>query len=158
MPSSLPHATKVIRLRRISHLLDKAIPIPGTKFRFGLDPILGLLPGGGDTITGALSAYIVVEAARMGVPRPILGQMIGNILLDSLVGLVPVLGDVFDVGWKSNVKNIALLEEYLKLDKTTHKVDRLFLFGLIVLLTSIVIGFGLIAVSVWQWLWQQFGF
>ena len=146
MPPSLPHAAKVTRLRRLSHLLDKAIPIPGTKLRFGLDPIIGLLPGGGDTVTGALSAYIVVEAARMGVPRNILGQMVGNILLDSAVGSIPVLGDLFDVGWKANVKNMVLLEKHLNLNLENKQVDRLFVCGLIAVLTLIIIGFATIAV------------
>jgi hypothetical protein len=151
----MSHAAKVARLRRLSHLLDKAIPIPGTKFRFGLDPIIGLLPGGGDTVTGALSAYIVVEAARMGVPREILLQMVGNILLDSSAGLIPVLGDIFDLGWKSNVKNVALLEKHLKLNPTSDRVDYLFLFGLILILAFIVIGFAAITAFILGWLWQQ---
>jgi hypothetical protein len=151
----MSHAAKVARLRRLSHLLDKAIPIPGTKFRFGLDPIIGLLPGGGDTVTGALSAYIVVEAARMGVPREILLQMVGNILLDYSAGLIPVLGDIFDLGWKSNVKNIALLEKHLKLNPTSDRVDYLFLFGLILILAFIVIGFAAITAFILGWLWQQ---
>ncbi|MEN9870342.1 MAG: hypothetical protein RLZZ171_1330, partial [Cyanobacteriota bacterium] len=69
--------SKLTRLRRVSKILDNAIAIPGTKISFGLDPILGLIPGGGDTITGGIAAYLVVEAARMGVPREILGKMVG---------------------------------------------------------------------------------
>jgi len=68
------------RLRRLSHLLDNAIPIPGTPWRFGLDPVLGLLPGAGDFLGTAFSAYIVLEAARIGIPRSLLGQMVINIL------------------------------------------------------------------------------
>lgn len=85
------------RLRQISHVLDKAIPVPGTKVRIGLDPILGLLPGGGDVLTGLMSVYIVFEGARMGVPAATLGRMGTNIVLDVLTGTVPVLGDLFDV-------------------------------------------------------------
>ena len=144
---------KVNRLRRMSRLLDNAIPIPGTKIRFGLDPILGLLPGGGDTVTGGLSAYIVVEAARMGLPREVLWKMVGNILLDSFAGTIPVLGDLFDVGWKSNVKNIELLDKHLDIAETS-KSDRLFLIGLILLLTLIVLGFAAITVFTVTWLWN----
>ncbi len=78
-----PRQRKVSRLHRISHVLDKAIPIPGTKGRIGLDPILGLIPGGGDTIAGLLSAYIIIESARMGLNRKVIGQMVANVLLDS---------------------------------------------------------------------------
>jgi len=153
-PEQLPHITKVNRLRRLSHLLDNAIPIPGTGYRVGIDPILGLLPGGGDTVAGALGAYIIVEAARMGLPREVVGQMVGNIVFDSLVGIVPVLGDLFDVGWKANVKNIALLEKHLHLTQHNRKSDRLFLFGLIILLTLIVIGFATLTVLIIRWLWN----
>ncbi|MDJ0569135.1 MAG: DUF4112 domain-containing protein [Pleurocapsa sp. MO_192.B19] len=144
---------KVNKLRRISRLLDNAIPIPGTKFRFGLDPILGLLPGGGDTVTGGISAYIVVEAARMGLPREVLYKMVGNILLDSFAGTIPVLGDIFDVGWKSNVKNIELLEKHLDIAETS-KSERLFTVGLILLLTLIVLGFAAITVFTVSRLWN----
>jgi Domain of unknown function (DUF4112) len=149
-----PYTTKVNRLRRLSHLLDNAIPIPGTGYRVGIDPILGLLPGGGDTVAGALGAYIIVEAARMGLPRKVVGQMVGNIIFDSLVGIVPVLGDLFDVGWKANVRNIALLEKHLHLTPDNRKSDRLFVIGLIIVLTVIVIGFAALTVAIIRWLWN----
>ena len=151
---------KLARLRRISKLLDNAITIPGTKFRFGLDPILGLLPGGGDTITGGISAYIVIEAARMGIPREVLGKMVGNILIDSFAGTIPVIGDLFDVGWKSNAKNIELLEKHLDLselegDRPPRTLsDRLFIAGLILLLVLIVVGFATIAFFTVTWFWN----
>lgn len=155
MKTPLPNQqiSKLSKLRRVSKLLDNAIPIPGTKIRFGLDPILGLLPGGGDTVTGAISAYIVVEAARMGVSREILGKMIGNILIDSFAGTVPVVGDLFDLGWKANVKNIELLEEHLNVNET-GKSDRLLIVGLILLLTIIVLGFAVITFFTVTWFWS----
>jgi hypothetical protein len=146
--------TKVNQLRRLSQLLDNAIPIPGTRFRLGIDPILGLIPGGGDSVAGALGAYIIVEAARMGLPRKILSQMVGNIVLDSLAGIVPVVGDVFDVGWKANVRNIALLEKHLHLTKR-RKGDKLFLIGLIALLAFIVLGFATITLLAVRWIWNN---
>ena len=152
---------KLGKLRRVSKLLDNAITIPGTKISFGLDPILGLLPGGGDTITGGISAYIVVEAARMGIPREIVYQMVGNILIDSFAGTVPVVGDLFDLGWKSNVKNIELLEKHLDLAESGKGdyaprtlSDRLFIFGLILLLTLIVLGFAAITFFTVTWFWR----
>lgn len=151
---SKPHTTKVNNLRRLSHLLDNAIPIPGTSYRIGLDPILGLLPGGGDTVSGALGAYIIVEAARMGLPRKVVGEMVSNIIFDSVVGIVPVLGDLFDVTWKANVKNMALLEKHLHITPQNRKSDRLFLIGLILLLTIIVLGFASLTVVLISWLWN----
>ena len=145
--------TRVNRLRRISRVLDNAIAIPGTKIRFGLDPILGLLPGGGDTITGGLSAYIVIEAARMGIPREILGKMVLNILLDSVAGTIPVLGDLFDVGWKSNVKNIELLEQHLDI-AIAEKSNPWLIFGLVLLLAAIILGFAIITFFSVRFFWN----
>ncbi len=151
---SQPHTTKVNNLCRLSHLLDNAIPIPGTGYRIGLDPILGLLPGGGDIVAGALGAYIIIEAARMGLPRKVVGEMVGNIIFDSVVGIVPVLGDLFDVTWKANVRNIALLEKHLHITPQNQKSDRLFLIGLTLLLAVIVIGFATLTVILIRWLWN----
>ena len=155
MKTSLPaqQISKLGRLRRISRLLDNAISIPGTKISFGLDPIIGLLPGGGDTITGGIAGYIVVEAARMGVPREILWKMVGNIAIDSFAGTVPVVGDLFDVGWKANVKNIELLEKHLEISET-NKSNPLVIIGLILLLSLIVLGFAAIAFFTVTWFWN----
>jgi len=154
MKTPLPpkQISKLTKLRRVSRILDNAIAIPGTKISFGLDPILGLLPGGGDTVTGGIAAYIVVEAARMGVPREILWKMVGNILIDSFAGTVPVVGDIFDLGWKANIKNIELLEKHLDLAESNQS-DRLFIFGLIILLTLIILGFATIAFFTITWFW-----
>lgn len=155
MKTPLPakQISKLTKLRRVSRILDNAIAIPGTKISFGLDPILGLLPGGGDTVTGGIAAYIVVEAARMGVPREILWKMVGNILIDSFAGTVPVVGDIFDLGWKANIKNIELLEKHLDLAESNQS-DRLFIFGLILVLALIVIGFATIAFFTITWFWR----
>ncbi len=106
-------ASALERVRFLGRLLDNAIPIPGTNRRIGIDPLLGLLPGGGDVISMVLSAYIVVEAARLGAPRETLAKMISNVVLDSVVGAIPVLGDLFDVAWKANSRNLALLESHV---------------------------------------------
>ena len=151
--NSPKHIARIKKLRRITKVLDNAITIPGTKFSFGLDPILGLLPGGGDTITGGLSAYIVVEAARMGVSREVLGKMVGNILLDSFAGTIPVLGDLFDVGWKSNVKNMELLEKHLEIAEI-EKANPLVIVGLIVLLAAIVLGFAALTFFSVRFFWN----
>lgn len=155
MKTPLPakQISKLTKLRRVSRILDNAIAIPGTKISFGLDPILGLLPGGGDTVTGGIAAYIVVEAARMGVPREILWKMVGNILIDSFAGTVPVVGDIFDLGWKANIKNIELLEKHLDLAESNQS-DRLFIFGLILVLALIVLGFATIAFFTITWFWR----
>ncbi|MEG4324836.1 DUF4112 domain-containing protein, partial [Microcoleus sp. herbarium5] len=106
---SQSHVASLRRLRRISHLLDNAIPIPGTKYRIGLDPILGLIPGGGDLISSIFAGYVVFKSAQMGVPQETLVKMAANIVFDTVAGTVPVAGDLLDVAWKANVKNIELL-------------------------------------------------
>jgi hypothetical protein len=104
------------RLESLAQLLDTAIVIPGTNFRFGADAIIGLVPGIGDAITTAISAYIVYEARRLGVPRHVLMRMIGNVALDGLVGAVPLVGDLFDAMWRANVRNVRLLRKHLERD------------------------------------------
>ena len=154
-PKQSLNSKKINSLRRLSQLLDNAIGIPGTKYRFGLDPILGLIPGGGDTIAGALGAYIIIEAARMGIPRKVVWKMVGNILFDSLVGTVPALGDLFDVAWKANVRNMTLLESNLSVDQQeqNRKSDLIFLILLTMLLLIIVVGFAALAFVIIRWLW-----
>jgi len=104
------------RLESLAQLLDTALVIPGTNFRFGADAIIGLVPGIGDAITTAISAYIVYEARRLGVPRHVLMRMIGNVALDGLVGAVPLVGDLFDTMWRANVRNVRLLRKHLERD------------------------------------------
>ena len=101
------------RLRKLAYLLDNSIRIPGTKRRVGLDAIIGLIPGIGDTIGGAISAYIVYEANRLGVPRRTLLRMIFNIGVETAIGAIPLIGDVFDATWKANARNMALLDKHL---------------------------------------------
>ncbi len=103
------------RIRRLSRLMDTAIGIPGTRFRIGLDPIIGLIPGAGDLVSTSFSAYIIFLAARFGLPRQVLTQMIFNIALEAVVGSVPLVGDLFDAAYKSNIRNLNLLERHLQL-------------------------------------------
>ncbi len=102
------------RVRRLAKLLDNELRIPFTKFRIGLDPILGLVLGLGDLIGAALSSYIIIEAKRLGVPRSVLVRMMLNVAADAVGGSAPVVGDVFDAAWKCNMRNVRLLEEWLR--------------------------------------------
>ncbi|HET7307350.1 MAG TPA: DUF4112 domain-containing protein [Gammaproteobacteria bacterium] len=98
------------RLARLAKLLDGEFRVPGTGWRFGLDPLIGLIPGVGDAVSAGLSLWIVIEARRLGAPAGTLMRMLGNIVLDFATGVVPVLGDIFDAGFKANLRNVALLE------------------------------------------------
>jgi hypothetical protein len=147
-PKPSPHrAATLDRLRRLSHLLDNAIPLPGVGYRIGLDPLIGLLPGGGDLFTGLISVYIVLEGARLGVPAATLGRMGWNILLEVVTGTIPLIGDVFDVAWKANVKNVALLERHIQNPKPSGRADQLFA---IILIGSLLLLMGGV---VWASLW-----
>jgi hypothetical protein len=106
------------RIRRISRLMDTAFKIPVLGVKVGWDPVLGLIPGLGDLIATAISAYVIVLAARFRLPRGILAQMIFNIGLEALVGTVPLVGDLFDAFYKSNVRNLKLLEAHLQCEST----------------------------------------
>jgi len=129
-------ARRLERLRWLGELLDNSIPVPGTNFRFGLDTIIGLVPGVGDLVGGALSAYIILEAARLGVPRALLVRMGYNVLVDVAVGTVPVLGDLFDAGYKANLRNLALVQSHVEKPATARRAGRRFvvLLGLGILL------------------------
>ena len=103
------------RIRKLSRLMDTAIGIPGTKFRIGIDPIIGLVPGAGDIISTGFSAYIIYLATRFGLPSKDIRKMIFNIGLEAAVGTVPVVGDMFDAYYKSNIRNLAILEQHLQI-------------------------------------------
>lgn len=103
---------RIDRLHNIADLMDSRFTIPGTTIRFGLDPVLGLFPGIGDTLSFFVSAWLVKEAEALGVTPAIKYRMIGNILLDLVVGSIPVLGDILDVGFKANQRNLALVREH----------------------------------------------
>ena len=104
------------RMRLVAHALDEGIRVPGTDARVGLDPIVGILPGAGDTAAAVVSLYLVIEAARMGVSRSTLLRMLANVGVDAVVGSVPVLGVVFDAFWKANTWNLQLALEDLAVD------------------------------------------
>jgi hypothetical protein len=99
------------RVRAVSRLLDEAIELPVVNYKIGLDPILGILPAGGDAIAAAISLYIVAEGARMGASQDTVMKMLFNVLVDTVIGSIPIIGTLFDAVWKANERNVALLEE-----------------------------------------------
>jgi hypothetical protein len=107
LPASVDRAA-VTRMRFVARVLDDSVRIPGTEFRIGLDPVLGLLPVAGDAVSGALSLYIVVESARLGVSPKTLFGMLANVGVDVAGGSIPVVGDLFDAAWKANTRNLRL--------------------------------------------------
>ena len=106
-------AERIARIDALANLLDTAFVVPGTNIRFGIDAMIGLIPGIGDAITTAMSLYIVHEARQLGAPRHLIARMLANVALDGVVGAVPFLGDAFDVMWRSNRRNMTLLRNHL---------------------------------------------
>jgi hypothetical protein len=120
---SRPHsrAERIARIEWLSTLLDTAIVVPGTNIRFGLDALIGLVPGIGDAVTTLLALYIVREARALGAPRILIARMLANVALDGVVGAVPIAGDLFDVAWRANRRNVALLRQHLDRAERKHQ-------------------------------------
>jgi hypothetical protein len=138
--------SRLRRVRVLARLLDNSIGIPGTKWKIGFDPIIGLIPGIGDLIGAVLSGYIILEAARSEVPAFTLARMLLNVGIDTVLGAVPAVGDVFDAAWKSNIKNVALLERHLaRGDARTERRGVLagIVLAILVLLVIVVAGLAL---------------
>lgn len=148
---------RLTRLRRLSFFLDNAIEIPIIHYRIGLDPLIGLIPGGGDVAGMILSCTIVLESARLGVSRSVLVQMAGNILMETIVGTVPMAGDVFDAAWKANARNVKLLEAHLNLPhqnyQPNHQFGLLLILGLFVALAASLV----VSVLILRWVVQAIG-
>jgi len=132
-------------VRVLAKLLDNSISIPGTPWKIGFDPLVGLIPGIGDLIGAVLSGYIILEAVRADVSSFTLARMLANVGIDTLLGAVPVVGDVFDAAWKSNTMNVALLERHLNTagdaPRKRHNVLGLMVIALVVLV--LIVGAGL---------------
>ncbi len=132
------------KLERLAWYLDSSIRIPGFNVRFGLDGLIGLIPGVGDTLGALVSSVVISDAARMGAPKVLLLKMAFNIAIDALAGTVPVLGDLFDFVWKANQRNVHLLNSYLDNPRETVVASRLFVWGLGAVLIGFVISVGML--------------
>jgi hypothetical protein len=132
-------ARTLTALRKWSVLLDSAFRVPGTNLTFGLDPIIGLIPGIGDLTTPLFAAILLLHAVRMGLPRIVQLRMLMNAAIDFCIGIVPVVGDFFDFGWKANVRNLALLERYARPGATAGAGDWAFVLIVLGLLALIAI-------------------
>jgi hypothetical protein len=113
-------------LRRWARIFDSAFRIPGTQITFGLDPILGLVPGLGDVASPVFSLFFIWHGFRLRVPKVVLARMVLHVLIDTAMGVVPVLGDLFDFGWKANAWNLALLERHAMPGRPPTSGDYLF--------------------------------
>jgi hypothetical protein len=112
------------RVTLVANLMDSAFIIPGLNRRVGLDAILGLIPGVGDALSAALASYIIWEARQLGLPRWKIARMVANVAVDTAIGAIPLAGDVFDVFFKSNQRNLRIIHEHLGTPKRgPHVID-----------------------------------
>ncbi len=145
-------ASSTARSRRIAYLLDNVFRVPGTQMRFGLDPLIGLVPGFGDVAGGLLSAYILVEAVRAGAPAEVLLRMLVNLAVDMLLAAVPLAGDLFDAGWKANTRNLALLHGHLERPAEVKAASRTFVVAILAAGAALVLGTAAVAAFTLRWL------
>jgi hypothetical protein len=146
----------LIRARALTRLLDSAARVPGTNFRFGLDPVLGLVPGLGDVAGAVLSSYVIILASRLGAPTTVIVRMLGNVVIDTVGGTIPVVGDLFDAGWKSNSRNLALLELHLGQPVSTKRASRAVVWLTVAALVLLALGAVAVAALLVRALFQSF--
>jgi hypothetical protein len=118
--------------------MDEVIRVPGTKFRFGLDPLIGLIPGIGDTSSALVSAFALIQAVRLGVPKILLMRMALNILVNEVIGVIPIIGDAFSFWFKSNARNYEIIKNHRLGPSVARRSDWLFVVAVLVLLVVIV--------------------
>ena len=131
-------------------IMDEFLRVPGTQFRFGLDPLIGLVPGIGDTGSALISAFALIQAVRLGVPKILLARMSINILINEIIGIVPIAGDAFSFWFKSNARNYQIIKEHLGAPRVSRRSDWIFVITVLVLLCAIV-GCGLLVSFLFFW-------
>jgi hypothetical protein len=138
------------RIGRVTHALDELIAVPGTPVRVGLDPIIGLIPVVGDAVAGIVGAWIIGEAARFGVPRLVLGRMVVNLVVDLVIGAIPLLGDLYDVVFRSNSRNLELFRRHALEPDASTRGEQAFFVGLLLLVVGVVWLMLTAIAAVWQ--------
>lgn len=143
LPPEPPPSRAEPLFRWVALVMDELLRLPGTKFRFGIDPLIGLIPGIGDTASALVSAMTLIQAARLGVPKVLLARMSLNILINEVVGIVPIIGDAFSFWFKSNTRNHQLLRAHLGQPQRRRVSDWVFIFAILFLL-ALVVGVGIL--------------
>ena len=142
----MPPNDSLRRVKVVASVLDDAIRVPGTDLRFGIDPLVGLVPGLGDLLGGAASAYIILEAARAGASASVLVRMALNVGVDTLIGGIPVVGDLFDFAWKSNARNVKLLARHVEAPAQTRRASSVLVVALLAAVALVAVGVAFLGV------------
>jgi hypothetical protein len=140
------------RLKRVTDLLDELVPIPGTGQRVGLDPLIGLIPVVGDVVAAIVGGWVILEAARFGIPRVVVGRMVVNLVVDLAIGAIPFLGDLFDIVSRSNSKNLDLFRRHALDPGASTRGEKSFFAGLVLLLVGIIWLMALAIQAAFGWL------
>ncbi len=143
------------KLNQLAWLMDNSIRIPGTQIRFGIDGLIGLIPGIGDILGAIISSHIISQAARIGVSKSILLKMAFNVGLDALLGTIPVVGDLSDFIWKANQKNIKLLNDYVLDPQKATAHSRFFVGILGFFIIAAILMIGIFSFLIMRWLWYS---
>ncbi len=127
------------RIGRVTRVLDELVSVPGTPIKVGLDPLIGLIPVAGDALAALVGSWVILEASRFGIPRVVLGRMIVNLVVDLGIGAIPLLGDIYDVAFRSNRRNLDLFRKHALDPDASTRGEQSFLVGLVLLLVGIVL-------------------
>jgi hypothetical protein len=125
----------------LAWLLDNSIPVPGTGRRIGLDAVVGLVPGLGDVLSGGLGLLVVIRGVQRGLPSIVVARMLANVALDFVIGSIPLIGDAFDLWYKSNARNVALLRKYSASPQASTAGQWTFFIGLLLVLGAVALAF-----------------
>ena len=156
LPNDQVEADLVI-VRGIAKVMDEAVTVPGTKFKFGLDSIIGLIPFVGDAGSAAISAYLLRAASRLGVPLVVQLRMLLNIVIDGVIGVIPFVGDVLDVLYKANARNARLILESVEHRGAGTRSSWLIFIGMLLALVTVVGGTLIGAIFLAKWAWNAVG-
>jgi hypothetical protein len=149
--------TRLDGIERLAWLLDNSIGIPGTRFRVGLDAVIGLIPGIGDLVGTLLSSYIVAVAASRGLPSSVLARMAINVGIEAIVGVVPIFGDLFDAAWKANQRNVRLLQQFRSAPVAARKQSRAVVAFWVIVVLAVMGALAWAAFSMIRWLVGELG-
>ena len=152
---SLDDSDRLRFARFLADLLDQRFTIPGTSIRFGLDPIISLIPGIGDLLANLTGSLILIVAAQLGVPKVVLARMGANIAINTVLGAIPIFGDILSIWFRSNVRNVDLLQQYLgRPAKRAVLADWLLVIALVILLVALLAAIVLLGVWLARQLWS----
>jgi hypothetical protein len=151
------HPSDRLRLARLlADLLDQRFTIPGTSIRIGLDPIIGLIPGVGDLLANLTGSFVLIIGAQLGIPKITLARMGINVAINTLLGAIPIFGDIASIWYRSNVRNVELLERYLdRPPKRAETADWMFVIALIVGLLLIMATMLFAGIWIFKRIWES---